>query len=518
MMTSHRVARRLCLCRRHRGLVSERPCSTRPAPGAPARYAGGELLEMAAAASLLLGCHSYARALLAGRQRRGAGPPRATLPSLAALSAGWTRVKLAIGAVAGVFAAGRDGLHLARRWTTCACSTSTRSRLRLPRSRASLLLGARRDGAAATASSAAETCARRRWWLALAFVFVFLGLDEMAALHEAVQDRVHGSGARPSCCRSSWSVSAAWWTTLQELRTNQRRGACCGSPARPRGSSPRASTLVLNERLRLDDRSRGAGRDDRLAAVRALACSSRCGRWWPTAVPPRSAWPRARRRQQRAAARTVSATRREPPAPVAPYAAAMTRRWTLLVLVCRGGRRARRRRGRALGRRRRQLESGVAAARRVAGLRLQAFGHGSGPSGDGADGEQRVAAGGRADRALQARPRALPRRRVRRGHARGVRRATTAPPTGASTRSRAPPRATTTGPTTTRATTPTGRRRTPGPDQPALLPLQDRRLGVHQPQLRVGARSRLAAAQLAEGAGAGQARERAGSPSGTGRS
>ena len=31
----------------------------------------------------------------------------------------------------------------------------------------------------------------RRWWIVLALVFAFLGIDEIAALHEAVQDRVH---------------------------------------------------------------------------------------------------------------------------------------------------------------------------------------------------------------------------------------------------------------------------------------------------------------------------------------
>ena len=136
--------------------------------------------------------------------------------------------------------------------------------------------------------------------------------------------------------------------------------------------------------------------------------------------------------------------------------------------------------------------------------------------GDGADGGDNVPARGRDGGPLQARPPAVPRRRVRRA-ARGEeyerqlqarvralrldRRAHAGQPRLAQPRGGLRPVLEGRGPR----------------DQPALLLVQDRRLGDHQPELGVRAGGRIAAAPLAGAAGARGA-GRAGSPSGTGRS
>jgi hypothetical protein len=57
----------------------------------------------------------------------------------------------------------------------------------------------------------------RRWWLILALVFAFLGIDEIAALHEAVQDRVHVWGQATLIPIVIAGVTA-WWKVLMSLR------------------------------------------------------------------------------------------------------------------------------------------------------------------------------------------------------------------------------------------------------------------------------------------------------------
>ena len=54
------------------------------------------------------------------------------------------------------------------------------------------------------------------WWLVLAGVFAFLGIDEMTALHEAVQDRVHVWG-QATLIPIVIAGGIAWWITLQRL-------------------------------------------------------------------------------------------------------------------------------------------------------------------------------------------------------------------------------------------------------------------------------------------------------------
>ena len=68
-----------------------------------------------------------------------------------------------------------------------------------------------------------DTAAGRRWWIVLALVFAFLGLDEIAALHEAVQDRVHVWGQAVLAPVVFVGVYA-WWATLQRLRSEPPAG------------------------------------------------------------------------------------------------------------------------------------------------------------------------------------------------------------------------------------------------------------------------------------------------------
>ena len=57
----------------------------------------------------------------------------------------------------------------------------------------------------------------RRWWIVLALVFTFLGIDESMALHEILQDRVHLWG-QAVLAPVALIGSAAWWVTLRRLR------------------------------------------------------------------------------------------------------------------------------------------------------------------------------------------------------------------------------------------------------------------------------------------------------------
>jgi hypothetical protein len=68
-----------------------------------------------------------------------------------------------------------------------------------------------------------ETAAGRRWWIVLALVFAFLGLDEIAALHEAVQDRVNVWGQAVLMPVVLVGIYA-WWVTLRQLRQEPPAG------------------------------------------------------------------------------------------------------------------------------------------------------------------------------------------------------------------------------------------------------------------------------------------------------
>ena len=59
----------------------------------------------------------------------------------------------------------------------------------------------------------------RVWWLVLAGVFAFLGVDEIAALHEAIQDRVHVWG-QATLTPIVIAGVAAWLIALTRLRSS----------------------------------------------------------------------------------------------------------------------------------------------------------------------------------------------------------------------------------------------------------------------------------------------------------
>lgn len=184
--------------------------------------AAGELLQMAAAALLLVGLFSFARS------RSLAADPalRSPLESNVAIArAAVSRVNmravvmglalfLVLFAILGaiVYPGGGDlrVFDLNKEQTFPATFSGV---LLLAASGLALLNGLVRS----------QTPAGRRWWIVLALVFAFLGLDEIAALHEAVQDRVHVWGQATLIPIVIVGVYA-WWITLRQLQSEQPAG------------------------------------------------------------------------------------------------------------------------------------------------------------------------------------------------------------------------------------------------------------------------------------------------------
>ena len=172
---------------------------------------GGELLQMSAAGLLLLGIHTFAR----NRSLAEHGPESPRESNLAIARAAVSRVNmralligLAILAVAFgilgaiVYPGGGDlrAFDLNKEQTFPATFSGV---LLLAAGGLALLNGLVRS----------ETASGRRWWIVLALVFAFLGLDEIAALHEAVQDRVHVWGQAVLMPVVIVGVYA-WWKAL----------------------------------------------------------------------------------------------------------------------------------------------------------------------------------------------------------------------------------------------------------------------------------------------------------------
>ncbi len=174
----------------------------------------GELLEMAAAAAILLGIYQYARALslahspVADRRDQDLAIAASAVSRLDVrkLLIGIAALIIVFGVLGSIVYPGGGDLRafdLNKEQTFPATFSGL------------LLLGA---GALALLNGVVRSpnLADRRWWLVLAGVLAFLGIDEITALHEAVQDRVHVWG-QATLIPIVIAGGVAWWITLQRL-------------------------------------------------------------------------------------------------------------------------------------------------------------------------------------------------------------------------------------------------------------------------------------------------------------
>ena len=176
----------------------------------------GELLEMTAAALLLLGVYMYARSLSLAEspvtdiREANMAIARSAVSRLdpARLLIGFAVCVVVLGITGSIVYPGGGALRafdLNKEQTFPATFSGL------------LLIGA---GVMALLNGVVR-CPDPRdrvWWLVLAAVFGFLGLDEIAALHEAVQDRIHLWG-QASLAPIVIAGVAAWFIALRRLRS-----------------------------------------------------------------------------------------------------------------------------------------------------------------------------------------------------------------------------------------------------------------------------------------------------------
>jgi hypothetical protein len=175
----------------------------------------GELVELTAAALLLLGMFSFARSCTLA-ERPAAADARESNLAIAIAAVGNVDVRALVAGLAAfailftilgaiVYPGGGDlrAFDLNKEQTFPATFSGA---LLLGAGGLALLNGLVRSGSASD----------RRWWIVLALVFVFLGIDEIAALHEAVQDRVHVWGQAVLAPIVAIGVYA-WWVVLRRL-------------------------------------------------------------------------------------------------------------------------------------------------------------------------------------------------------------------------------------------------------------------------------------------------------------
>jgi hypothetical protein len=183
---------------------------------------GGELLEMAAAGLLLLGVYTFARACSLAEDVAPRSPRESILSiARAAVSAVEIRslliglaLLLTLFAIMGaiVYPGGGD-----------LRAFDVNKEQTFPATFSGLLLLAAGGLALLNGLVRAETASGRRWWVVLAIVFAFLGIDEIAALHEAVQDRIHVWG-QATLAPVVLAGVYAWWVVLLRLREEQPAG------------------------------------------------------------------------------------------------------------------------------------------------------------------------------------------------------------------------------------------------------------------------------------------------------
>ena len=174
----------------------------------------GELIEMAAAAAILLGLYQYAREVSLARSpvtdlREQSLVIVSSIVSrlnMRTILIGIAALAIVFGILGSIVYPGGGALRvfdLNKEQTFPATFSGL------------LLLGA---GALALMNGVVRcpTLYERRWWLVLAGVFAFLGIDEITALHEAVQDRVHIWG-QATLIPIVIAGGAAWFITLKRL-------------------------------------------------------------------------------------------------------------------------------------------------------------------------------------------------------------------------------------------------------------------------------------------------------------
>ncbi len=179
-------------------------------------YAIGELLEMAGGAlflvSLMTHAHDYSPAHAVEPGRKG------DLALLAEFVYRLDPVKLVIGAAVSVFVLGVMGS------ISHSVDYIRVFDVNKEQNYASVFSGLALWGAALMAIFNGlvrqESMHARRWWLALAGVFLYLGLDEMTALHEELQ-HVTGIWGQAFLAPVVVVGVAAWYMAIKEMRTNQ---------------------------------------------------------------------------------------------------------------------------------------------------------------------------------------------------------------------------------------------------------------------------------------------------------
>jgi hypothetical protein len=183
---------------------------------------GGELLEMAAGGLLLVGMFTHARARsLAGepephdRRESAVAIARAAVSrvDMQALLIGLASFAVLFGILGAIVYPGGGDLR----------AFDLNKEQTFPATFSGVLLLAAGGLALLNGLVRSDTAAGRRWWIVLALVFAFLGLDEIAALHEAVQDRVNVWGQAVLAPVVFVGVYA-WWVTLRQLRSEEPAG------------------------------------------------------------------------------------------------------------------------------------------------------------------------------------------------------------------------------------------------------------------------------------------------------
>jgi len=175
---------------------------------------GGELLQMAAAGMLLLGIYTFARSR--SLAERGPETPRESTLAIAraavsrvnmrALLIGLAVLAVAFGILGAIVYPGGGDLR----------AFDLNKEQTFPATFSGVLLLAAGGLALLNGLVRSETASGRRWWIVLALVFAFLGLDEIAALHEAVQDRVHVWGQAVLAPIVVIGIYA-WWNALKTM-------------------------------------------------------------------------------------------------------------------------------------------------------------------------------------------------------------------------------------------------------------------------------------------------------------